>query len=303
MLRKPILALTSDRTKTAEKNNVCGDPEDWFDSEYFRRYSIYSASFDFFVDWSTDSVCDEVWIKRISDTDDIWHKNEKELLDLILACDGKGKANSNYWFLKTQGIKEKYMLFRDVTEERWKNGEEYLVEVDLSMYRHNPISYWDADGIQKKIENLRRKPVSIGGGGLRYSTSSLEGYLSKQQYFWPGDADTVLYDRKNRAAAVIEFKKHTAHSKIPFREQCLSNYLNRDILKYKSLALLRDRLETKLFVLYYPIPKNISYIIVEEVRGTPDSLQVDRRVEMELPKKADKSSMDTFAERFVYEFL
>ena len=81
------------------------------------------------------------------------------------------------------------------------------------------------------------------------------------------------------------------------------NYLNRDILKYKSLALLRDRLETKLFVLYYPIPKNISYIIVEEVRGTPDSLQVDRRVEMELPKKADKSSMDTFAERFVYEFL
>ncbi len=67
MLRKPILALTSDRTKTAEKNNVCGAPEDWFDSEYFRRYSIYSASFDFFVDWSTDSVCDEVWIKRISD--------------------------------------------------------------------------------------------------------------------------------------------------------------------------------------------------------------------------------------------
>ncbi len=47
MLRKPILALTSDRTKTAEKNNVCGAPEDWFDSEYFRRYSIYSASFDF----------------------------------------------------------------------------------------------------------------------------------------------------------------------------------------------------------------------------------------------------------------
>lgn len=67
MLSKPILALTSDRTHTAQVNDYCGDPEKWFDSKPFRDRKLYATSFDFFVDWETEQVCDEIWIKRISD--------------------------------------------------------------------------------------------------------------------------------------------------------------------------------------------------------------------------------------------
>lgn len=37
MLRKPVLALTSDRTRMAQTNDSCGNPEDWFDSQPFEK--------------------------------------------------------------------------------------------------------------------------------------------------------------------------------------------------------------------------------------------------------------------------
>lgn len=74
MLRKPILALAANRTRKAQINHVCGDPEEWFDSQPFRERNLYAASFDFFVDWESERVCDEVWIKRISDSDSIQEK-------------------------------------------------------------------------------------------------------------------------------------------------------------------------------------------------------------------------------------
>lgn len=310
MLRKPVLALTSDRTRMAQTNDYCGNPEDWFDSQPFRERNLYAASFDFFGDWEAGKVCDEVWIKRISDSDAIHKQSEKELLKLISDCDGREKSNRLYRFLKDQRMIEKYMLFRDVPECQWANGQEKVVELDLSNYGNGSVSQFDANEIQQKIRQLRRRPAPIGSAGLIYSTSSLEGYLSRQPYFWPGDADTVLFDENNDVAAIIEFKKHTARSQIPFGEQRITNYLNQDILKYRSLALLRDKFQTRLFVLYYPIPRNIDYIIIEELDGKAEldldgkaQLYASKRHKLKLPDCRKDDGIRTFANAFVADIL
>lgn len=303
MLSKPTLALTKDRTQKAQLNTICGDPEAWFDSDAFRTYNLYAASFDFFVDWTQEKICDEVWIKRMSDSADIRHLSEEELLGLIAECDGKEKANSLYCFLKAWRMKQKYMLFRDVPEAKWKDGTEKVVEVDMTKYQKGAVSYLDVNEIQMRIQKLRKVPAPIGNAGLIYSTSSLEGYLSRQEYFWPGDADTVLYDGDYHVAAVIEFKKHTASSRISFQNQGIRNYLARDILKYKSLALLRDLFHTRLFVVYYPIPQNIRYVIVEELKGSPGFLYAGKRVELDLPVWGDAETRKAFAGEFINQVL
>ena len=299
MLRKPVLAKTSDRRILAQTNVICGNPEEWFDSDFFRGMGVYTASFDFFVNWENESICNEVWIKRISDSTDIQEVDEDRLIELISECDGRNKSQRLYHFLREQGMREKYMLFRDVPEIRWSRGEEWVVEFDLTRFRNGAISYLNANEIQDRIRQLRRTSVPIGNAGLIYSTSSLEGYLSRQPYFWPGDVDTVLFDRNNRVIAVVEFKKHTARSSIPFENQGIGNYLERDILKYKSLALLRDRFQTRLFVLYYPIPQDIDYIIVEELCGEPAALGQGLRVELALPQRNNADRMRAFAEDFM----
>ena len=303
MLRKPILALTEDRSERTQVNCICGDPEEWFDFSTFQEHGLYAASFDFFVNWENESICDEVWIKRICDSNHILEQREEELLSLIAQCDGTRKANRTYLFLKHQKMIQKYMLFRDVPEEKWESGEEKILELDMSRLGRDSIARFTAEEIQEKIGKLRRRPASIGNAGLIYSTSSLEGYLSKKSFFWPGDADTVLYDRDCNAAAVIEFKKHTARSRIPFQDQKITNYLNRDILKYKSLALLRDRFRTGLYVLYYPIPYDIRYMIIEKIEGSSDNLYASRRFELDLPAQNNSRQMEAFAERFISEVL
>ena len=299
MLSKPVLAKTDDREKRAQINSYCGDPEGWFDSRYFRDQGIYATSFDFLVNWEDEKVCDEVWMKRISNSDDIHSKTKEQLMQLITDCDGNEKTSRLYGFLRSQGMTGKYMLFRDVPEQDWHSRKEKIVEVELAGSGAGAVSSYNAVEIQEKIRRLRRTPASIGKHGLVYSTSTLEGYLSKQHYFWPGDADTVLYDDKNNVAAVLEFKKHTASSKKPFKDQRLSNYLEDDILKYKSLALLRDRFKTALYVIYYPIPTDIRYIIVEKIEGTPDNLRAVNRWEIKLPDQSKTEDMAAFAKEFM----
>lgn len=299
MLRKPVLALTANRSRFAAENAVCGNPENWFLTETFKRKGIHAASFDFFVDWERKEVCDEVWIKRISDSADIFSLSKWELRDRIVQTDGENESRSLYYFLRTQGLKEKYMLFRDVPENVWEQGNEKIVELNLTDFSRNAVSYLSIDELQNKIRELRKRPAPIGNAGLIYSTSALESCLSKKPYFWPGDVDTVLYDAKNEAVAILEFKKHTARSRRPFEEQTLANYAEKDRLKYESLGLLRDKLRTELYIVYYPIPSDINYIWVERIQGGYDSLHTAARYRLQLPDIHDTGSLNLFAESFM----
>lgn len=299
MLKKPILALTKNRDELALENDICGNPENWFRTEGFKRRGINAASFDFFVDWEKKEVCDEVWIKRISDSEDIFHQSKSELRDSIVQVDGEYESKCLYYFLKKQKFNEKYMLFRDVSENVWEQGNEKVVELNLTDFSRNAISYLSVDEIQNKIRELRKRPAPIGRAGLIYATSALEGYLSKKSYFWPGDVDTVLYDVNNEAIAILEFKKHTAKSRKPFEEQTLANYIETDRLKYESLGLLRDKFHTDLYIVYYPISSEIDYIWIEKAEGSYNSLRSDARYRLQLPDIQDEGSMNLFADNFM----
>lgn len=299
MLSKPVLAKRDNRNIVAPINTYCGDPEEWFQTDSFAKKKIHAASFDFFVDWSTEKICDEVWIKRISDSDDIYNKNEAELIEMISDHEGRDKARALNYFLRVNKMHEKYMLFRDVPEKEWETRNEKVVELDLSKYKKGSVSYADVVQLEEEIRNFRKIPASIGKAGLVYSTSSLEGYMSKRNYFWPGDVDTLLFDDANNVVALIEFKKHTSASKIPFENQGISNYGVKDKLKYKSLALLRDRFCSSLYVIYYPIPSNISYMILERIEGNPNNLWSKWKKKIKLPNIRSEIEMEEFSDNFL----
>lgn len=299
MLNKPVLAKRVDRNIVAPINTYCGDPEEWFQTDSFKKKKIYAASFDFFVDWNAEEICDEVWIKRISDSDDIYSKSEAELIEMVGNYEGKDKAGALNYFLRVWGMHEKYMLFCDVPEHEWATGRAKVVELDMAKYKKGAVSYADAVQLEEEIKNFRKIPASIGKAGLIYSTSSLEGYMSTRSYFWPGDADTVLFDDANNVLALLEFKKHTSASKIPFEKQGISNYSKKDKLKYKSLALLRDRFYASLYVIYYPIPPDIPYMILERVEGSPNNLWPKWKTRIKLPNIRSDAEMEEFSVNFL----
>ena len=300
MLSKPHLAdYHYPIPKPARENETSGNPESWFRSEYFQNRGIYVASFDFFVNWKRNNVCDEVWIKRVSDSDDIFTQTAKELRDSISACDGQDDCNRLYYFFKHHGITQKYMLFRNVSLERWETGCEQIVQLDLTQLTDDSISYLSVDAVQNQIKDLRQNAVSIGKAGLKYATSSLEDYLSLQPYFWPGDCDVLLYDEHNNVLAIIEIKKHTHSSKIAFHDQNISNYIDRDRLKYQSLGLLQSKFHTRLFVLYYSVEPENDYILLEELTGEYYALRQKRIQRLPLPQTGNKDSLHQFAELFL----
>lgn len=285
--------------KPARENEISGNPESWFRSESFLSRGIHVASFDFFVNWKERSVCNEVWIKRVSDSDDIFTKTAKELRDSISACDGKDDCNNLYSFFRHHGITQKYMLFRDIPLAQWETDSEHIVQLDLSLLSDDSISYLSVNDIQNQIKELRHKSVPIGKSGLKYATSSLETHLSHKPYFWPGDCDVLLYDKNNDVLAIVEIKKHTKSSKIDFQDQNISNYVDRDQLKYKSLGLLQSKFSTKLFVLYYSVEPEHDYILLEELTGPYYALQQKHIQRIALPQKDNSDSLEHFAELFL----
>ena len=74
-------------------------------------------------------------------------------------------------------------------------------------------------------------------------------------------------------------------------------------MKYKSLALLRERLHTDLFVLYYPIQEEIPYMIIEKLDGPADALFASERYEIPLPNYRKADQMRAFADQFITDVL
>ncbi|MDZ7362714.1 MAG: hypothetical protein ONB46_18600 [candidate division KSB1 bacterium] len=160
----------------------------------------------------------------------------------------------------------------------------------------NPLA-----GEPQRIRKLRGDRVPLGPGGLVYSTSSLECFLSKTADFWPGDADAVLVDGKNLARAILEFKKHNLDT--PIENQTLQNYRDRDKLKYQSLGLLHDRLQAAatlpILLVYYPTQSHIKNVKIERLAGPYDALHVVDAHVSELPRRSAADSFCRFSEEVV----
>lgn len=128
------------------------------------------------------------------------------------------------------------------------------------------------DGLKTIIQQRSGGPIRVGRKGLRFGTSRLECYLSHTDAAWPGDADLVVYDAGSscQPTAIIELKKHTRHSTLPFLEQRLENYYPKpDGRKYDRLIALANHLSDRnvvpIFVLYYSTAPSVDYVILEKV--------------------------------------
>jgi hypothetical protein len=300
VLERPVLARRNDRKKLAPVNPKAGDPESWFKTKYFVDRGILSTTFDFFVNWPEKRIGNEVWLKRImtyKDRINDYRQHEKEIAD----CDGKQYSQQTFRLLKYYGLIEKYMIFRNVPEERWDNREEKILEYDISERNGNAsLRRISVDELEDEIKSIRQSAPSIGAHGLIYSTSTLEGYLSEKDYIWPGDVDTILFEPNEnyKVNAVLEFKKHTASSHIAYEDEKLSNYYKRDILKYESLGLLRDFFQSSLYVIFFPVESKYTNIYVEKVSGPYDDLKTQERYAIPIPDKNSEISMSIFADTF-----
>ncbi len=307
MLRKGILAKAGDPVKIASYNPYCGDPMRWFDNEFFRNNGLSCTTFDFFVDWKKRSIPGRLWTKRIiyrafpMECDEIYRR--------IVTADGRDSLETLLSFCQSNRFELEYLLCPDIPADDWADPENRLYLFNMSKYRENrPVDEvlrgMSADQLKEVIHGLRRESHGIGKKGLHYASSSLEVYLSRDDYIYPGDADIVLLDENGKARAVIEVKKHTIYSEKkvgPVENETYYPYKYPDKMKFESLGILKDTLGCPLYMLYYStVPDREGGIVkLERLVGSPNRLLAVYPHTMRLPEAANGYSLLAFQEDFL----
>lgn len=299
MLSKPVLARCDNRSRQAKKHPSSGDPEEWLIDPYLASYGLLGLSFDFFVNWKTGSIPNELWIKRIvNNSFTPWPmKHAGNVPTEIYRCDGEEKVRQLCRFADTHNFTCHYFLFKE--SFYLFNRTEYSVEVrfnekgDVVHIRKFKLS-----DLKDRIREIRGQPFS-SKKTLVYGQTALECYLSNNtSAIWPGDADLVLVDSNFTPRVIIEFKKHTSYSSIPFDKQKFSNYYPKDDpYKYDSFAYFRDHFTNApsalpIVVLYYSIEIDHDYVMLEPIEGSaPKRLRAATDpVRIPLPNANDEAS-------------
>ena len=65
MLLEPTLAYCNNRVSLAPTHPSSGDPEEWLADTYLEPHGLVGLTFDFFVNWTTRTTSNRLWIKRI----------------------------------------------------------------------------------------------------------------------------------------------------------------------------------------------------------------------------------------------
>lgn len=306
MLRKGILAKAEEPRKIAAYNAYCGDPMKWFDNEYFRNNGLSCVTFDFFVDWKERKIPKRLWTKRIiyrpfsMECDEIYRK--------IVAVDGKDRLETLLGFCRQNQFELEYLLCPDISADAWADPGNHLFLFHMSKYlercpEEEVLREVSADQLKEIIHGLRRESHAIGRKGLQYASSSLEVYLSRDKYIYPGDADIVLVDEDAKARALIEVKKHTMYSEKkygPIEKETLYHYRDTDKLKFQSLGILKETLGCPLYMLYYStVPDREGSIVkLERIVGSPNRLLAVYPHILRLPEINNGYSLLAFQENF-----
>ena len=287
MLRKPILASCEKRNVRARKHPSSGDPEEWLADTYLG--GLKGLTFDFFVNWKARTIPNQLWMKRIvHDAFTPWPiTHGGGIQGEIYRCDGEQKVKQLCRFADRHNFTCHYFLFKEPLY--------FPIPVPIAEVQ------FDGDGTvvripRVKLPDLKDRIMQLRGQPFHssepfyYSTTSLECYLyNNTRAPWPGDADLVLVDANLTPVAIIEFKKHTHRSRIPFANQKLSNYYKgNDRYKYDSFAYLRDHFTDDpntlpIVVLYYSIETDYDYVMLELVEGTAGNLTAPTPVQFPLP--------------------
>lgn len=229
---------------------------------------MISTSFDFFVDWERRQLEGYAWIKRTLPSGHALPTSRDDVASAVAADPAIRRCCR---LAHGQGNGVTVAIFDDARDWSLSTGRDILM-VNLPAdgpMRMTPVTLADLRGaIQVKTGG----PMRIGDKGLIYSTTALEAHLSKTTAPWPGDADLVVFDADDHEPrCVIELKKHTERSRLPFDRQRVENYAGPggpDQRKYDRLSLLAEQVSASgplpLFTLYY-----------STVRGQ-DDLQLER---------------------------
>ena len=315
MLHKPISALCTDRNIPAPTHSSSGGPDEWLADTYLEPHGLIGLTFDFFVNWKTRSMSDRLWIKRIVEPSFTpWpittpsHDTSKAVYqNAIYQCDSDEKVKQLCGFAAEHDMSCHYFLFKESSD--WENSPSSIVAVSfdggslVTDVREVELSL-----LMKRIQKHAGGPVPVGKKGLTLGSSTLECYLANDKKdegaAWPADADLVLVDSNFTPHAIIEFKKHTPRSRIPFADQELSNYYSQgdnwsqDGRKYNRLAMLRDYLSGSaplpIIVVYFPTPTSINQVQLERVEGADKRLRTAKSEFVLLPKVSDAQSCKDF---------
>ncbi|SHO44027.1 hypothetical protein [Anaerocolumna xylanovorans] len=273
-MKRPILTKANNRTIPAQYHPYSGSPENWLSS---------GISFDFFINWKTYAVQNEIWVKRLLDKDEMPPKlniynylkdNDGDFLDL-------------YNFASGHGFDLHYMLFDDT--QNW--GDDDSILFDLHCANGNWINERvDLTNIKSRICELSGGKMRIGEKGLFLSTSNLETTLSKTDYPWPGDVDAIVLHKDNKVPLVmLEYRKHTRESDF---ESVSNYYINKaDKRKYDRLQLLKNAInpQLSLIVVTYPTSVNIHKVLLESIKVEGGKMLIEDSITCQLPNGINQS--------------
>lgn len=301
ILHYPVLAKSSNRAFLARQNPFCGDPTEWFKTNYFRENGLRFTTFDFFVNWSNNTFQPNAWVKRIIAADRTTEPNE--ILASIIACDGNECFEDTKNFCSTNDITLEYILIPDIPEENWTDPANKVI-----LFNPNSMEVSELSAIQliDRIHHYRVRyaGVNIGRGGLYYSTSTLEAFLSKPNNaigytgdaIFPGDADIVLFDENYRPRIIIEVKKYDDGTQrkynIQIEEESIALHLG-DRLKYMSLDILQKHFDCEFYMLFYPV-NDVRSVKLEKI----EKLKVRMSTVLALPDIRSNVSLREFQVRF-----
>lgn len=281
---EPVLALCSDRTRPAKQNPLLAGPDVWLPHVISQTDDLCAISFDYFINWETNILDRELWLKCLIDTQKI--PNWADLSDTEVSNILRENHRFIYLvkFARCNQASATAFIFDD--SQDWGDDRSILIRAhwprDISSGYGLEISRLRRPELEEQIRKKSGGPIKIGSKGLIYSTSRLECFLSTTDALWPGDADLLICNKKSmNPIAIIEYKKHTDRSSIKFSDQMLSNYYPKpDGRKYDRLALLSEQLAAdyriKLFTLYYSTLSDVLDVKLEEISGVSGELSAGK---------------------------
>lgn len=118
----------------------------------------------------------------------------------------------------------------------------YVNKDELAIKTHKLISISE---LEKGIRRLRGYSFSVVKN-LNSASSNVECYLANNTHNpWPGDIDTIIYDRvQKQYLAIVEFKTHNIDS--PIEEEHIGKYGDQDWRRFNVLFDLIDNFHAKL---------------------------------------------------------
>lgn len=284
MLKKPVLARCADRSVLAKQHPTAGNPDDWLSEQILSKSGLRGVYFDYFVNWNTNAISNELWIKRILNSEySPWPDYKKDRIqNLIDDCDGSEFRECLAKFATRYSFKLRFKIFKDVP--KWEN-DSFIISTNINKAGDiDSLFRVSLEELMNNIKKLSGGPISVGKKGLYFGTSYLECHLSHTDAAWPGDVDLIITDTECKALAILEYKKHTKSS--PIKQQQLSNYYpNPDRRKYDRLEILRRHLgeNIPIIITYYPTNTTEKLMKLEVIRGQIGALKSIKSQYLNLP--------------------